>query len=603
MTALVERSGGNPLFLRALLVATRGGRDVDRLPETVEDLVTAEIDRLPPSVRRILRYAAVLGTTVEERLLRQMLDDPDLPPGPAAFRPLRAFIREAGPGRLSFRHALIRDAAYDGLPYRRRRELHDLVGTRLLEESADPTATPEPLAMHFFHAGRSEEAWTYCRLAGERARAQYAHAEAANFLAWAAESGRRAGAAPAEVSAALEGLGDVEYFMGLTAEASRAYRQALHVSRGDAERQAALLLKEGRLQQRMGNLRQALRRLRQGMRLIEGVGTSQALSLHSRLATRYAIGRLQEGRFRDARSWGTQAVGLAEPSGDLAALADAHSVLEAVSYLSGQATEVSHGELALRLYRESGDLIGEGHCLNNLAVRAVLEGRLLEGQELLHQAAQVFQRVGDEASLAAAVYNQADILIRQGRLTEADTLLRRALHVARSVDDQDLVALAVRESGKWAARAGRYDEARALLADAIERLTEMGEPQEVADARAAVAEAYLLEGRWQEATECVDAVLAGGDAADTLLPTLHRIRGCALLESGDTEEAARCFETGLALCTSPVTRAEEVLLQAGQALLAVRAQSPSAIDQLQRSRQALDELGVVAPPLPGWPPT
>ena len=185
----MERSGGNPLFLRELIgVATSTG-SVERLPDTVEGLVTADIDRLPPAQRTVLRYAAVLGMTVDEDVLRRLVTNPPLRPGPAAFRPLAGFMTPAGPGRLRFRHALIRAAAYDGLPYRRRRTLHDMVGALLMESLPDPDATPEPLALHFHHAGRAHEAWHFARLAAERARAQYAHAEAADYLGWAVESG------------------------------------------------------------------------------------------------------------------------------------------------------------------------------------------------------------------------------------------------------------------------------------------------------------------------------------------------------------------------------------------------------------------------------
>ena len=351
LTTLVERSGGNPLFLRGLVLASRAQGDLDRLPETVEDVVIAEIDRLPPAYRRLLRYAAVLGTTVDEELLREILADDDLDPGPDAFLPLRTFVRPDGPGRLRFRHALIRDAAYDGLPYRRRRELHDLVGTTLLARMADPASTPEPLAMHFFHAGRSSDAWTYCRLAGDRARQLYAQVEAVRFLEWAAESGRRAGVPSGELGHVLEDLGDVRYLVGLSQGASHAYRQALHASRTDPVRQAALLLKEGRLQQRMGNLTLSQRRLTQGMRLLDGHSAPDAYSIHSGLATRYAIARLSRDRYGEARRWGLLALSLGEQAGDPLMLADAHNLLAVVVTYSGVPSEVDHAELALEPLR------------------------------------------------------------------------------------------------------------------------------------------------------------------------------------------------------------------------------------------------------------
>ena len=58
---LVERSGGNPLFVRELVWAARHGEELEGLPDTIERLLTARIDTLDPVDRMLLRYAAVSG--------------------------------------------------------------------------------------------------------------------------------------------------------------------------------------------------------------------------------------------------------------------------------------------------------------------------------------------------------------------------------------------------------------------------------------------------------------------------------------------------------------------------------------------------------------
>ena len=80
LEAIAERAGGNPLFLRSLLDAARSGRlgataaiGADALPDSVEGLVTSQIDQLPTGERALLRYAAVLGVTFAEEHLREML--------------------------------------------------------------------------------------------------------------------------------------------------------------------------------------------------------------------------------------------------------------------------------------------------------------------------------------------------------------------------------------------------------------------------------------------------------------------------------------------------------------------------------------------------
>ena len=124
----VERSGGNPQFLRDLLRAAAEG-DGDELPESLEAAAMARIDRLDPEDRTIIRHASVLGAELPPAL-------PARGPrrGGSARRPsstwvrLEPFFQDDGDGYLRFRRVIVRDAAYAGLPYRTRRRLHAAVG-------------------------------------------------------------------------------------------------------------------------------------------------------------------------------------------------------------------------------------------------------------------------------------------------------------------------------------------------------------------------------------------------------------------------------------------------------------------------------------------
>ncbi|MCZ3389633.1 MAG: tetratricopeptide repeat protein [Actinomycetia bacterium] len=143
----------------------------------------------------------------------------------------------------------------------------------------------------------------------------------------------------------------------------------------------------------------------------------------SMLATRYAVGLLQSDRYREALRWGDLTVTLAEQAHDALALRT-HTTLS-WRLLFGPAREAAcHAVSALRRYEQSDDLTGQGHCLNNLAVQAISEGRWDNGLTVFQRAAKIFAQVGDEATLAAAVYNRADVLIRQGKVDGAEPLLR-----------------------------------------------------------------------------------------------------------------------------------------------------------------------------------
>ena len=183
------------------------------MPESVLEVVTTRIDSLAPGDRALLRWASVLGATFSGDLVaRGARGRPGGRARLGVVGPADEFV-ERDPhtaGTFRFRHALIRDAAYEGLSFRRRRELHARVAEVLLRETPDTADVAELLSLHFMLADEGAETWTYSVFAGERAKAKFANVDAAEFL-------RRAlSVAPAlpslsraEVGRTWESLGDV----------------------------------------------------------------------------------------------------------------------------------------------------------------------------------------------------------------------------------------------------------------------------------------------------------------------------------------------------------------------------------------------------------
>ncbi len=229
VSAIAERAGGNPLFLQELVTSSRAPED-EALPESVEAVVATRIDRLPPGDRALLRYAAVLGATFSAELVTNVLAaDPAASADSDAWDRLGEFIERDPytPGAFRFRHALFRDAAYEGLSFRRRGELHGKVGEayeRLEQEGRGEFA--ELLSLHFFHAGVAEKAYRYSLAAGERAKEKFANVEAAAFFRRALEVAASLELPAEEVARAWESLGDVSELAGLYADAEEAYGQA-----------------------------------------------------------------------------------------------------------------------------------------------------------------------------------------------------------------------------------------------------------------------------------------------------------------------------------------------------------------------------------------
>ena len=234
LATIVERAGGNPLFLRELIrsAAVAGGTDV--LPESIESLLVGQIDRLPPLERQMLRAAAVLGVRFDPELVPNLLDE-QTQIQDAAWDRLSDFVSPAS-NTWAFSHALLRDAAYEGLSYKRRQELHARAGGAIEERTDQPDEAAELLSLHWLHANRYDRAWHYARVAGDRARSLWANAEASTFYDRAFEASRHLDLPRDEVRSVTEALGDSYELNARYEQARTVYANTRRLCDSDVDR-------------------------------------------------------------------------------------------------------------------------------------------------------------------------------------------------------------------------------------------------------------------------------------------------------------------------------------------------------------------------------
>ena len=547
--AIAAKAGGNPLFMEALLDAARERGTVADLPDSVGAVVAGQIDRLAPRDRTVLRFASVLGDQFAFSSLHELASDEGWKLEPADLHRLDQFVQPEGDSDVwwRFTNAVVRDSAYAGLPFRLRRRMHLHVGEVLEKMTTDPDGIAGPLAVHFWEAGDRARAWRYARTAGDRARALYSYAAALDDYRLAVDAALQVDGVPrAEVAEVLEATGDVADLAGLSREAIAAYRRARDFARSDPVSVASLMAKEVALHQRVGQLTTALRIIAHARGLVREE-SPRASRVRSQLTARLAFVSHLRARHADALRWSALAVLEAQRSDDSLAVAFAFNVRDLILTGAGQVGDQPFGELALASYEKAGDLLGMSRCLNNLAMRALQEGRWPLAQERLERAGELMRRVGDTANEANATYNLADLAIRQGRFELAEAALRDAARYARVADDVELLALVRRETGKVRVGQARVDDARAALSEAREGLLAAGLEHEAVDVDAGLAECAALEGDLAEALTMAADVIATAHRIGhaTALGDLHCLRGSLLLEQERYADAEQEFQRGL----------------------------------------------------------
>jgi class 3 adenylate cyclase/tetratricopeptide (TPR) repeat protein len=586
-----ERSGGNPLFVRELVAASRGG--VAELPETVDTLITTRIDTLEPGDRFLLRNAAVIGARFELDLLADVLADELEDVGDLdRWRRLGEFVAWEDTNTLRFTHDLFRTVAYEGLSFRRRREIHGRVATVLEQRAGAGAVELAPLlSLHFLHAESYEKAWRYSVAVGELAQRRSANVVAAELFERALTAADHLELPPSEIARVAEMLGDVCELAARYEQAMVAYARARRLT-NDGPAQARLMRKEGIVCERSGSYVEALGWYERGLEALEA-SADAADGMHGRVELELATAgvKYRQGDFGEGVDWSTRAAEHAESGEDLAALGHAYFLLHLNHIALGEIDD-EHGRLALPMLEEAGDLVLQSNVVNNLGIEAYFAGRWDEALELYRRSGELSRRAGDVVNAARAENNEGEILSDQGKLQEAEELFTEAQRVWRAARYPVGIALATSNLGRVAAHAGRFDEALQLLAEALSAFQALGSMAFVQETEARRVESFVLAGRYQEALDVAPALLEAADENPLLHPFLERLHGYALVQARRAEEAGRYLERSLEL--SRELGADYQVALALEALGRTGVGDPDAIPE---SAAIFERLGVVSTPL------
>ncbi len=202
---VLDKAGGVPLFVEELTHTLLNLGVVERIgtglrmttplhsvavPDTIQGIIMARIDRLGDEGKRVVQHASVIGRQFVQRLLERVTPIDRVE---HVLRELNALeivhqqTQSPEPAYI-FRHALIQDVVYNSLLREHRRELHREVGEAIEELYRDRIAERlEELAHHFVNAEAWDKAFDYLVRSGDRAKEAYASRAALDFYQRALE--------------------------------------------------------------------------------------------------------------------------------------------------------------------------------------------------------------------------------------------------------------------------------------------------------------------------------------------------------------------------------------------------------------------------------
>lgn len=576
-----ERADGNPLFVEeiARLLRERGDLRVEEgrwtidaarrpdVPASVELVVAARIDNLPPEGRRLLRDAAVCGDVFTEDLLgalgwgsgaRAILDD-------LAARDL--VLRRApagdGPARWAFRHGVIRDAAYGTLPRTETAEKHLAVAEHIRAHVAPGADEPvEALADHYRRAalarlpglaGRKAArqlaslAATYLIRAGDRAVSHRAFREAETWYRQALDVSPPS----AEDAAHPDGRAGVDALLRHTAALTELH--GYEEARADAERaldiatrtgnrfwEADALLRLGRLDNFRADPVSARARLTRAEELfaVEGVTNGRAQAIRS-LGDTYA--QTDQGRMREL--WGRAAELFAQAGNAL----EEQLLLEDLAFVlctkGGDEFERWYARSAEATAR-AGDPRSRAALARTAGYHSFCRGDLTGALPALETAVALARETGDLFVEIDGTFLLARIRLAHGDPDAAEAFGQRLVRAGRSTELRRPEAEGLVVLSRAAMRQGRPDAARDLLHAAEDVLRRAGAEREMDEVRHARALNLVEAGAWDEALAASEAyersIRRYGDLLDE--PDAMLLIARAHLGAGRLDEAIDAFD-------------------------------------------------------------
>jgi class 3 adenylate cyclase/tetratricopeptide (TPR) repeat protein len=413
-TRILDHAEGNPFYveevIRSLIdsgaivfeeeteqwEATRRVEDI-AIPDTLQGVLMARIDRLEEEARRVLQLASVIGRIFLHRVLsaiaeeRQELDTRLLTLQREEMIRERARVPEL---EYIFKHHLTRQAAYNGLLRRERRQFNHQVAEAV--ERLFPERIEEQLgrvAHHWEQAGDPERAVEYLRRAGEQAAAQYANTEAVAYFTRALDL--TSGGDLAERYALLLAREGV-YDMQVEREAQQGDLAALQDAAealGDDARRAEVALRQSVYAHMLPDYPAAIAAAEKTVRLAQSVGDVRT---EGRGYTQWAWALYWQGEYSASRTKSQQALNLARAAHLRLVETGGLGVLSMVLHQEGDfAGERACREQHLRVCREIGDRQGENWERCSLGALALVRGDCDEARACCEQAMQGFRAIGD----------------------------------------------------------------------------------------------------------------------------------------------------------------------------------------------------------------
>lgn len=441
---LAERSDGNPFFAQQILLymqengffAQPGELEIQKhlIPADVRAVLIARLDSLSPKARDLVQQAAILGREFDMHVLAQMQPENHDLETHVLVGEHAAIWERIGQVRYVFRHALLRDAAYDMQLQTRRQELHLAAATALEAVYGDDLSSHYAiLTYHYGQAAQWEKEWQFAMLAGTQAASLFANQEAEQYLKRALDlTPHNDQETQFKLLLALE---DVHNIQGKRdaqkADLERLF--ALTEKLNDRQKTAVVYNRQARYANFTSNYPLAESAAAMCLELATDPLTLAEGYLHQGRAY------WRQGQYARAKPMIVEAALRYQKLEDTEGLANAFNEAGIVAqYLSQHDESLACYREALAIFDATGNRFRKARILTNLGNLYYITGRYSQSIAHYQEAASIWERQGFQQGMGISYLNMGVALRDSGEYEQAQLFLERALPMSQAVQETAL---------------------------------------------------------------------------------------------------------------------------------------------------------------------
>ncbi|GAB4410593.1 MAG: adenylate/guanylate cyclase domain-containing protein [Anaerolineae bacterium] len=527
-TLLLNRAAGNPLFLEELLRSlieegviqptedgrwqiTRAVTEID-IPTTLQGVLTARIDRLEDSVKRVLQVAAVVGRVFPRFVLTPIVGNAEIVEKALTQLEAADLIEVHSHGtqpEYRFKHVLTHETAYNSMLNQQRKIIHGQIGdhmSRLYWQLGEEYAAI--VADHYYKSENWPRALRYFQRAAEAAIQSFANQQAVEFYNQALEVADKLGAAADQPAllAIYEGRAKILTRLGVPQQAIADYEAMLAKAKelNDDSAQMRALNGIGSLHASHYDFSQAAEFFKEALAVARRLGDERGIAdTLSQLGNfYYSLGKLELGV-----KYYQEALELSQKLGDESRQVEAEDGLAKIMLEQGEiSASLDRYKQIVNTRRRLGYRSGLMSSLASLLMAQTFSADYRGAQETAEEVLEMHRKSGDFYRVPFIKYYQAFGQLFHGEWDKAGENLKEGLRLAHEQRQKSLQALGMAWLGYYYLTVG-LDEAGLQQAQESMRLAEeLGSPLYVMRAQAILGTAYRHLDQLEAAVQELESV-------------------------------------------------------------------------------------------------